>query len=60
MLAFARSGNLCWAGHSWRVLLLHLARTIGISQHADQDGPECPILLAVDEELGEDAGLGSG
>jgi hypothetical protein len=30
----------------------------GLPQHADEHRPERPILLAVDQELGEGAGLG--
>jgi hypothetical protein len=29
-----------------------------LSQHPDQHRSECPVLLAVDQELGEGAGLG--
>ena len=42
-----------------RNISLGLGRTraIGLSQHPDQHGPERPILLAVDQELREDAHL---
>ena len=32
-------------------------RALGFPQHADEHRPERPILLAVDEELGEGAAL---
>jgi hypothetical protein len=34
-----------------------ISRTVGLPQHPDQDRPERPILLAVDQELGEGARL---
>jgi hypothetical protein len=30
---------------------------LGLSQHPDQHRPERPVLLTVDQELGEGAGL---
>jgi len=45
-----------------RLTALRAARACGVPsvrdssrfpQHADQDRPECPILLAVDQELGD-------
>jgi hypothetical protein len=35
----------------------YLAPTLGVPQHPDQHRPERPILLAVDQELGEGAAL---
>ena len=33
------------------------AFAFGLSQHPDQHSPECPVLLAVDQQLGEGAAL---
>ncbi len=32
-------------------------RAVGLPKHADEHRPECPVLLAVDQELGEGAAL---
>ena len=45
---------LCIAGHTWSVVFTTLIR---LPQHADQHGPERPVLLAVDQQLVEGAGL---
>jgi hypothetical protein len=31
--------------------------SVGVAQHPDEHGPDRPILLAVDQELGEGAAL---
>ena len=41
-------------GFEWPGLLSALV----LAQHPDQHGPERPVLLAVDQQLGEGAGLG--
>jgi hypothetical protein len=36
---------------------VRLASPVGFPKHADEHRPECPVLLAVDQELGEGAAL---
>jgi hypothetical protein len=50
------------AGTAKRLHLIEEARELplGLPQHPDEHRPERPVLLAVDQELGEDAALGIG
>jgi hypothetical protein len=36
---------------------MRLVRAVNLPQHPDEDGPERPVLLAVDQQLGEGPAL---
>jgi hypothetical protein len=40
-----------------RTGIASISMTVGLSQHPYEDRPERPVLLAVDQQLGEDAAL---